>query len=117
MTASDVPGKLTLTRTVKNVTAATATYASSASLAGWNVAVTPASLTLAPGASATFNVALTRTSASTGTWSFGNLTWSDGVRQVRSGICNSRFPRVCSWNMAHRLVGRVRPFLLAASRR
>ncbi len=86
MTASDVPGKLTLVRTVKNVTAATATYASSASLAGWNLAVTPASLTLAPGASATFNVALTRTSASIGTWSFGNLTWNDGVRQVRSPL-------------------------------
>ena len=86
MTASDVPGKLTLTRTVKNVTAAAATYASSASLPGWNVAVTPASLTLAPGASATFNVDLTRTSAAIGAWSFGNLTWSDGVRQVRSPL-------------------------------
>lgn len=86
LTASDVPGKLTFTRTVTNVTPATATYISSASLAGWTVAVTPASLTLAPGASATFNVALTRTSASIGAWSFGNLTWSDGVRQVRSPL-------------------------------
>ena len=86
MTASDVPGKLTLTRTVKNVTAATASYASSASLAGWNVVVSPASLTLAPGASATFNVDLTRTSAAIGAWNFGNLTWSDGTRQVRSPL-------------------------------
>ena len=86
MTASDVPGKLTLTRTAKNVTAATTTYASSASLAGWNVVVTPASLNLAPGASATFTVDLTRTSAAIGTWSFGNLTWSDGIRQVRSPL-------------------------------
>ena len=86
LTASDVPGALTLTRRVTNVTGATVTYNASTTLAGWNVVVTPASLTLAPGASASFTVALTRSSAVVGAWSFGNLTWSDGVTQVRSPL-------------------------------
>ncbi len=86
LTASDVPGFLTLTRRVTNVTGATVTYNASTTLAGWDVVVTPASLTLAPGASASFTVGLTRTSAAVGAWSFGNLTWSDGVNQVRSPL-------------------------------
>ena len=75
LTASDVPGTITLTRRVTNVSNATATYTSSASLAGWNVAVNPPSLTLAPGASATFTVSLTRASAAVGAWTFGTLQW------------------------------------------
>jgi Fibronectin type-III domain len=86
LTASDVPGTLTLTRRVTNVTGATVTYNASTTLAGWDVVVTPATLTLAPGASASFTVALTRTSAAVGAWVFGNLTWSDGVTQVRSPL-------------------------------
>ena len=86
LTAADVPGALTLTRKVKNVTGATATFVSSSSLPGWNVVVTPASLTLAPGAEASFTVALTRTSAAVGAWTFGDLTWTDGIRQVRSPL-------------------------------
>ncbi len=86
LTASDVPGALTLTRKVKNVTGATSTFVSSSSLPGWNVVVTPASLTLAPGAEASFTVALTRTSAAVGAWTFGHLTWTDGIRQVRSPL-------------------------------
>lgn len=86
LTASDVPGNLTLTRRVTNVTGATATFLASTSLPGWNAVVTPASLTLAPGASASFTVALTRTSAAVGAWTFGSLTWSDGIRQVRSPL-------------------------------
>ena len=86
LTAAEVAGTLTLTRKVKNVTGATGTYVASTSLPGWNVVVTPASLTLAPGATSSFTVALTRTSATVGAWTFGNLTWTDGVRQVRSPL-------------------------------
>lgn len=86
LTAADALGKITLTRTVKNPTAASATFLASASVPGWDVVVTPAALTLAANASASFTVKLTRTSGSVGVWSFGNLVWSDGVRQVRSPL-------------------------------
>jgi hypothetical protein len=86
LTASDVLGKISITRTVKNVGTATATYIASASVPGWSATVVPASVSLDPGASASFNVNLTRTSAAVGSWSFGTLVWSDGVRNVRSPV-------------------------------
>jgi Fibronectin type-III domain len=58
----------------------------SASLAGWDVAVTPATLTLAPGASASFDARLTRTTATLGAWTFGSLNWSDGVVSTSSPL-------------------------------
>lgn len=86
ITATGVVGTLNLTRTVKNVGNATSTYVSSATLPGWTVSVSPASLTLAPGASASFNVAITRTSAALNTWTFGNVVWSDTVHTVTSPL-------------------------------
>ena len=86
ITAAEVPGTLTLTRTVKNVSGAAATYNASSSLPGWSVLVTPSALNLAAGASGTFTVKLTNTSGSVGTWSFGSLAWSDGVHTVRSPL-------------------------------
>ena len=84
--ADGVAGSRTLTRRVTNVSPATRTYIANASLAGWDVSVTPSSLTLAPGASASFDVKVTRTSAGIGTWVFGNLGWSDGVVSVNSPL-------------------------------
>ncbi len=86
LTASDVPGTLTFLRRITNTTNATNTYVASASLPGWTVLVSPASLTLAPGASASFSVTVTSTSAVVGVWSFGSLVWSDGSHQVRSPL-------------------------------
>ena len=86
LTAAGVVVSRTLTRTVKNVGASTATFVSSTSLPGWDVMVTPASLTLAPGAQASFTAKLTRTTAPVGTWVFGSLGWSDGVRTVTSPL-------------------------------
>jgi hypothetical protein len=86
LTAADVAGTLTLNRKVTNVSGASATFVASTSLPGWTAVVTPGSLTLAPGASASFDVVLTRTTAPVGEWTFGSLTWSDGVRQVRSPL-------------------------------
>ncbi len=86
LTAARVVVSRTLERTVKNVGPSTATFASSASLPGWDVVVTPASLTLAPGASASFTARITRTSATLGAWTFGNLSWSDGVRTITSPL-------------------------------
>ena len=86
LTASEVAGRLTLTRRVTNVSGASAVFNATADLPGWDVAVSPSSLSLDAGASADFNLTLTRTSAAIGAQSFGSLTWSDGVRQVRSPL-------------------------------
>jgi subtilisin family serine protease len=84
--AAGVVVSRTLTRTVKNVSPATRTFVASASLAGWDVQVTPASLTLAPGQSGSFDTRLTRTTATLGAWTFGNLSWSDGVVSITSPL-------------------------------
>ncbi len=86
LTASDVPGAITLTRRVTNVTGAAANFTASATLAGWNVVVTPANLALASGETKSFTVTLTRTTAAVGTFAFGDLTWTDGVRSVKSPL-------------------------------
>ncbi len=86
LTAANVVVSRTLTRTVTNVGTSTAQFVSNASLPGWDVLVTPASLTLAPGARGTFNAKLTRTTATLGAWTFGSLSWSDGTRTVTSPL-------------------------------
>ena len=86
LTANGVVGSVTLNRTVKNVTGATGTYVPTAALAGWNVVVSPANLTIPPGGSASFSVTLTRTTAAVNTWIFGSLVWNDGVHTVTSPL-------------------------------
>ncbi|MBJ7312759.1 S8 family serine peptidase [Rugamonas sp. CCM 8940] len=86
LTAAAVLGTQTLTRTVTNVGAASATYNVNASLAGYQVEVQPGTLTLAPGAKASYSVKLTRTTAELDTWAYGALTWSDGSHRVRSPL-------------------------------
>lgn len=86
LTASAVVGQRTLTRTVRNVGPSTATFVASANLPGYNVVVSPSTLTLAPGASATYKATLQRTSAALNAWVFGSLAWSDGVRTVTSPL-------------------------------
>ena len=77
---------VTVKRTVTNVGSQSATYNASIAMQGYEASVQPASLTLAPGASASFTVSFKRTSAPTGVWQFGTLTWSDGTHTVRSPI-------------------------------
>lgn len=84
--AAGVVVSRTLSRKVTNLSSATRTYVASASLPGWDVVVTPASLTLAPGASAGFDAKLTRTTAPLTAWTFGSLAWSDGVVSVSSPL-------------------------------
>ncbi|WSQ14297.1 S8 family serine peptidase [Streptomyces sp. NBC_01231] len=74
----DLLGRQTVTRTVTNVTAQTATYkATLQTPPGFRAEVTPKRLTLAPGASASYKVTFERTSAAHDIWSFGSLTLSD----------------------------------------
>ncbi len=88
--ASIAVGKLagveTVTRRVKNVGSATATYTASASVPGFDVVVTPSVITLAPRAQAAFTVRFTRTDAPLNDWAIGALTWSGGGHSVRSPI-------------------------------
>jgi len=86
LTAANVLGVITLNRTVTNVGASQATYNATTTLPGYTVAVTPSTLTLAPGASGRFTVKLTRTTAAINNWVYGKLTWSDGVHTVRSPL-------------------------------
>jgi hypothetical protein len=73
-------------RKVTNVGDASATYTAAASVPGFSVAVSPSSLTLAPGASASFTVTLTANGAPSDTWQFGSLTWTGAGNTVRSPI-------------------------------
>ena len=80
----DMAGVQTVTRKVTNVGPASATYTSSVTgMVGFNVAIAPPSLTLAPGGSGTFTAAFTRTTAALSSYTGGQLTWSDGVHAVR----------------------------------
>ena len=86
LTAANVLGTLTMTRTVTNVGTSAATYSASAEIPGFTAAVQPATLNLAPGAKGTFSVKLSRTNAPVNTWTYGKLTWSDGTHTVRSPL-------------------------------
>jgi subtilisin family serine protease len=86
LTAANVLGAQTLTRTVTNVGATAATFTATATLPGFTVDVQPPVLTIGAGQQATFKVKLTRTNAPIGTWTYGSLVWSDGVSTVRSPL-------------------------------
>jgi subtilisin family serine protease len=84
-------GIQTVTRTVTNVSGAAATYGVSVDPPpGVVVDVEPTTLTLAasgPGASASYTVTFTSADdAVFDEWTFGSLTWSDGLHAVRSPI-------------------------------
>ena len=86
MTRSSVVGAGSVTRRLTNKGDATVTYTAAASLPGYNVVVSPASLTLAPGATGAFTTTVTRTTAAIGAWSFGDVTWTGDGRTVRSPL-------------------------------
>ncbi|MGW0706641.1 S8 family serine peptidase [Streptomyces sp. NPDC002643] len=74
----DLLGHQTVTRKVTNVDDEKATYTAKLQTpAGVRAEVTPKRLTLAPGESATYQVAFERTDATYDDWAFGSLTWSD----------------------------------------
>jgi hypothetical protein len=83
ITVAAVQGATTVRRTVTNVGATSATYTATASVPGFATVVSPSSLTLAPGATGSFTVTLTNTSAAANTWNFGSLRWTDGTHNVK----------------------------------
>lgn len=83
----EMPGSQTVTRTVTNV-GPSATYTVAVDPpAGIDVTVEPTSLTLASGASASYEVTFESTELATiDTYAFGAVTWSDGTHNVRSPL-------------------------------
>jgi subtilisin family serine protease len=75
----------TVRRRVTNVSESSATYAAEIVIPpGISVDVTPPSLSLGPGASATYDVTLTYQDGPLDLWRFGSLAWVDDERSVRS---------------------------------
>ena len=79
----DLAGEQTVKRTVTNVGPAGTYEASYTGMTGFDVVITPASLELAEGESADFEVAFTRTTAALNAYTGGQLTWTDGTHNVR----------------------------------
>jgi len=82
ITVASVQGTVTVRRKVTNVGGASATYNATASVPGFSTVVTPSTLTLAPGATGSFTVKLTTTTAQANVWQFGRLVWNDGNHSV-----------------------------------
>ena len=80
----DLAGMQTVTRKVTNVSGAEQTFKASVNgLAGIDVVVSPAELTLQAGETGTFQVTFTRTDAPLNTYVGGQLTWRRGGYNVR----------------------------------
>lgn len=87
----DVAGVQTVPRTVKNVGPAAMYTASVVAPPGFTVSVTPGTLTVPAGGTASYSVTFTRTTAAFAPFpngfQFGSLTWSDGAgHSVRSPL-------------------------------
>lgn len=87
ITVGNIVGTVTVTRKVTNVGASSATFTSSATVPNHTVVVSPSSLSLAPGATGSFTVKITPTTAAVAnTWYFGSLVWTGNGATVRSPI-------------------------------
>ncbi|MCK7598069.1 S8 family serine peptidase [Microbulbifer sp. CAU 1566] len=85
---AELVGSQTITRRVTSVAKGTQWYwAEVDAPAGVQVQVSPRILRLKEGETATFEVTFTATAeAAMGEWAFGSLSWSQGLRKVRSPI-------------------------------
>ncbi len=74
----DLAGSQTIRRTVTNTADHAAIYQAKVEApAGFKVTVSPETLIIPKGRSATFRVTITRTTAALGTYAFGSLTWKE----------------------------------------
>ena len=82
---SRLAGSMTVSRRVTNVSEESASYvAEIVPPPGITVDVTPSSLSLAPGTSATFEATFTFDNGALDLWRFGTLAWVEDERSVRS---------------------------------
>ncbi len=73
---AELAGTQTVTRTMTSVANRTTRWRVSVDAPdGYTVEVNPSVITLAPGASASYEVTITNTTAAIGEWEFGSLTW------------------------------------------
>ena len=72
----DLAGAQTVTRTVKSVGSASETYTASVDLPGFTAVVSPSSFTIAPGATQSYTLSLTRGTATLNAYTAGFLTWT-----------------------------------------
>ena len=79
----DLAGVETVTRKVTNVSGGPLTVSSSMNMPGFNVTVSPSTLTLARGATGTFTVTFQRLTAPLNAYSGGQLYWTGGGYTVR----------------------------------
>ena len=87
ITAARVIGQRTLTRQVTNVSESSETYVAEIEQPpGIRVSVSPSSLSVGPGQTATFDVTLQYESGPLDLWRFGSLTWVSDQHRVRSPI-------------------------------
>jgi hypothetical protein len=85
--ASGVPGTLTVERTVTNVSDSPLNLEAVVEEPdGYDVTVTPSQLSIASGASASFEVTFDNVSGPIGEWRFGSLTWEGDGYSARSPI-------------------------------
>jgi hypothetical protein len=85
ITLDNVMGSQTVKRSVTNVGKTAATYHASTVMDGYDVQVSPSTLTLAPGETGSFTVTLKRTTGNEH-WAYGSLEWKDGTHVVRSPL-------------------------------
>ncbi|MFC4020931.1 S8 family serine peptidase [Micromonospora sp. GCM10011542] len=85
ISVGNMVGTQTVTRTVTNVSDRSSTYTPSVQEPpGYTVKVTPASLRVGAGRTATFKVQITNRAGAFGAWADGSLTWRDASQhQVR----------------------------------
>jgi subtilisin family serine protease len=86
ITRANVIGVGSVTRTLKNTGTSAVTYSASATLPGFSVAVSPSTLTLAPGESKSYTATFTKGSADIEQWTFGQLVWTGDGKTVRSPL-------------------------------
>ncbi|HJU52144.1 MAG TPA: S8 family peptidase [Acidimicrobiia bacterium] len=85
--AAEVPGTLTVERTVTNVSSSALRLSAVVEEPpGYDVTVSPSSLLIPPGQSRSFAITFANVDAPLGVWRFGALTWQGGGYSARSPI-------------------------------
>ena len=91
--ASQVPGSLTVQRSVTNVSGRSLRVSAAVEEpAGYNVTVSPSRLVVPPGQSRSFEITFENEGAPIGEWRFGSLTWEGKQFSVRSPIALAAAP-------------------------
>ena len=78
LTHPNVVGVATLTRRLSNNGSTPVTLTGTATLPGFNVTLSPSTLTIPAGGAATYTVTMARTTATIESWVFGSVNWTSG---------------------------------------